>query len=49
MRHRLWALDCHHPTRPLGAPFALTPQGTAAAKAALRAHALRPHQTLGLG
>ncbi|MET8050078.1 hypothetical protein ABZU75_21015 [Streptosporangium sp. NPDC005286] len=46
MRHRLWALDCHHLARPLGAPFALTPQGTAAAKAALRAHALRPHQTL---
>lgn len=49
MRHRLWALDCHRSTRPPSAPFALTPQGTAAAKAALRARALRPRQTLGLG
>jgi hypothetical protein len=49
MRHRLWALDCHHPTRTLSTLFALTPQGTAAARAALRAHALRPRHTLGLG
>ncbi|MER6173198.1 hypothetical protein [Streptosporangium sp. NPDC001681] len=31
MRHRPWALDCHHLARPLGAPFALTGQGTATA------------------
>ncbi|WP_371779696.1 hypothetical protein [Streptosporangium subroseum] len=48
MRHRLWALDCHHPARSFDAPFALTSQGAAAVRAALRAHALRPRHTPGL-
>jgi hypothetical protein len=42
LAHRLWALDCHRPARRFDAPFALTSQGVTAAKAALRAHAIRP-------
>ncbi|MEV5408919.1 hypothetical protein AB0K60_08775 [Thermopolyspora sp. NPDC052614] len=46
LRRRLWALDCHRPERRFGAPFTLTPHGETAARAALRAHALRPHPPL---
>jgi len=46
LRDRLWALGCHRPGGRGDEPFTLTPWGVTAVRAALRAHALRPHPRL---
>lgn len=46
LRDRLRALGCHRPEPRFDDLFTLTPQGETAARAALRAHALRPHPRL---